>query len=505
MKILFANPAYREKLHNGLERYFFAAGSRCPWSLIKLQDALPRYSMFPFFMGYAAAILEQNGYSVEAIDAVPLNLSQEEFVKQCIAQQPELIVFETSTTTINYIRYLSGILKKMTQAIIVFTGSHVTALPEETISSTDHLDYIIRGEYEFALLELVKSLTKEKSLISIPGIVFRNGDKGIYTNPKAVIDDINKLPLPARHLFPTGKVKNMGLYYDGFCQNRPAIQMHSSRGCPFRCAFCLWTQVMYRQGVYRIFSPQRVVEEMIQLRDTFKAKEIYFDDDTFTGSKKHVLEICQTITEKKINIPWSAMGDVMVTDREMIYAMKKAGCIGLKFGLESAVPDVLKKINKPINLNKLTDLVRLCNKLRIKTHVSVSYGHFGETPETMEETFRFVARLPVDSVQFSIATPYPGTSFYTEALEKGILSHQEWEDYDPTHNSIISHPGLSPEILKKAEATSHGRWLKHKLFDIKWLFRQLYFLKYILRNQGLKGLLLRIKRGKDIIFLKRFA
>lgn len=504
MKILLANPAHRISLGNGLERYFFCAGSRCPWSLVKGENELPRYAMYPFMMGYAAALLEDNNYEVAAIDAIPLNLSESDFLEQALEIAPDLILFEPVTTSLEYISGIAEILAQETKAKIVFAGSHVSALPEETLIHYPVVDYILRGEYEYSLLELVKALDSDKPTGEIEGIAYLSSEDKPVIKEKASVKDVNSLPFPARHLFPSGRINNLGLYHDGFCQNRPAIQMHSSRGCPFQCKFCLWTQVIYNQGRYRIFSPDRVVEEMLLLRDQYNAKEIYIDDDTFTGNKEHVLEICRLIAERELNIPWSAMGDAMLCDEEMIVAMKKSGCIGIKFGLESANAEVLKEIKKPLNPEKLSKLVKLCNKLRIKTHVSVSFGHLNETLETVKETMDFALALPSDSIQFSIATPYPGTSFYDEADKLGLISKISWSEYDPTHNSIVNLPGIGAEELKQIEAKAHGLWLRKKITNLPWLFRQSYFLFYLMKRQGFRGFLKRAKRGIQLLFSKKF-
>ncbi|MBN1950309.1 MAG: radical SAM protein [Bacteroidales bacterium] len=504
LKILLANPAYRVDLSDGMEQYFFCAGSRCPWSLIKAKKEYPRYAMFPFMLGYAAALLEEAGFRVEAIDAIPLNLDEHHFLVRALEAQADILFFEPVTTSIKYIAGIAERLKKDTGAKIIFGGSHVTALPGETLAEYPCVDFILRGEYEFALLELVQGLSRGQVPETIPGLSMQKSNGEILINKKAAIENINSLPFPARHLFPSSKVNDLGLYHDGFCQNRPALQMHSSRGCPFRCKFCLWTQLIYQQGQYRVFDAARVVDEMVLLRDSFGAREIYIDDDTFTGNKKHVMEVCRLILERKLNTPWSVMGDAMVSDEEMILAMKKSGCIGIKFGLESANSSVLKEIQKPLDITKLSRLIRLCNRLRIKTHVSVSFGHLNETPETLKETLKFSYRLSSDSIQFSIATPYPGTVFYDEATEKGYLMKTDWSAYDPTHDTIMNLPGISVEELRLAEARSHGRWLRHKLHRPGWIFRQSYFMMYLIKRQGMKGFINRMRRAALILFSKKF-
>jgi anaerobic magnesium-protoporphyrin IX monomethyl ester cyclase len=504
MKVLLANPAYAIDIGNSYERYFFCVGSRCPWSLIKRKDHRPRYSMFPFFMGYSAALLEKDGFTVEVIDAVPLNLTSDEFKCQAVDAKPDIILLEPATTSFASIIQMAETLKQKTGAKIVLAGSHVSVFHRETLERFPFVDFVLLEEYEYSLLGLVHILNKREEISDLDGIAFRNSTGNIVVNSKTRYADLNELPMPARHLFPSKKNHGMEYYHDGFCQDKPSVQLHASRGCPFSCSFCLWTQTLFKPYSYRTLSPEKVVDEMISVKEQFKAKEIYFDDDTFTGNKDHVLRICSEILSRKVKIPWSVMGDAMITDEEMLIKMKEAGCIGIKLGLESGVPEILKNINKPLKLNKLGKLIDVCNKLRIKTHVSVSLGHLGETKETVKQTIDYADNLNSDSIQFSLATPYPGTRFYNELLTKKLIRNIDWCEFDPTHNYILDLPDLPAEFLQETEAKAHRNWLIKKTLRPKWVFRQAYYLLYLLKKQGLSGLLARIKRAVDILFYAKF-
>jgi radical SAM superfamily enzyme YgiQ (UPF0313 family) len=503
MKVLFANPAYRIDLGSGYEQYFFCAGSRCPWSVVKPQKELPRYSMFPFFMGYAAALLEQNGYEAEAIDAVPLNWPYDVFLEKSFASLADIIIFEPATTSFKWILEVARELKDHSQAKIVFTGSHVSVFARKILQENPFIDYILIGEYELPLLDLVRSIDKKATPENVEGLAYRNRSEIVVTEKKKYAD-LDSLPFPARHLFPARECNGMRYYHDGFCQNRPAVQMHASRGCPFSCSFCLWTQTFYKPGSYRMKSASRVVNEMIHIVEHCGAREIYFDDDTFTGNKAHVMQICDEINKRSLRIPWSAMCDAMVTDEVMLTNMRNAGCIGVKFGLESAVPEILKRINKPLKLSKLERLLSYCHKVNIKTHVSVSFGHFGETEETLKHTLHYAVNLDTDSIQFSLATPYPGTRFYEEAIRENVLKAADWNDFDPTHNPVVKLPGLNLNKLKEVESKVHGYWLRRKLLQPRWVLRQVYFLFYVAKRQGINGLVARLLRGFDIMLHSKF-
>jgi anaerobic magnesium-protoporphyrin IX monomethyl ester cyclase len=500
MVILIANPALRFRLEGENERYFFGAGCRFPWSLRKERKTYPRFAMFPFFLGYSAALLERDGFEVKVIDGVPLNLPQEDFLERAIAVKPDLIIFEPATPAINWVSKLAAELVQRTGAKIAFVGSHVTSFPKETLQENPHVDFIAVGEYEMTVLEMARRVRDGREMTGMAGLAYRDA-KGEFAGGQRApeIDPVEQLPPPARHLFPAYFEKNLGLYHDGFCQHRPAIQLHSSRGCPFRCNFCLWIQVMYNNGKHRCFSATRVVDEMVEAKEKFGAREVYFDDDDFTVRKDHVLAICDEIERRGLRLPWSVMGDAMATDVETLERMARAGCIGMKFGLESADPTVLKRIGKPIKLDRVRLVAQTAQRLGIKTHMTVTFGLSGETHESMQRTFDFASSLDIDSVQFSVGTPYPGTRFYEELQRNGRLKFERWEEFDGANNAVFDGEGLDPDFVERFQATVHGRWLRKKFRDPRWVIRQVRYLARLSKGQGFSGLAKRVSRGAKLL------
>jgi len=500
MTILIANPALRFDLDDGGERYFFGAGCRFPWSLRKEKQSYPRFAMFPFFLGYTAGLLERDGFEVKVIDGVPLNLPYTDFVQRSVEAKPDLILFEPATPAINRISEIAKDLARRTGARIVFAGSHVTTFAREVLAEHPHVDCVMVGEYEMAFLKLARRMRDGQSWENLRGIAYR-GPAGEFCGGLRApeIDPVDELPRPARHLFPAYFNRDLSRYHDGFCQHRPAIQLHSSRGCPFRCNFCLWIQVMYNNGKHRGFSPVRVVDEMIEARDRYGAREIYFDDDDFTVRKGHVVALCDEIERRGLHIPWSVMGDAMATEDETLERMARAGCVGMKFGLESADPTVLKRIGKPIKLDCVERVASTAQRLGIKTHVTVVFGLSGETHESIERTFAFACKLDVDSVQFSVATPYPGTRYYYELKDAGRLKFERWEDFDGANNAVFEGEQLDPDFVERFEASAHGRWLRHKFKNPKWVARQVRYLGRLCRGQGLGGLYKRMARGYQLL------
>jgi len=232
MNILIANPAFSIDLGNGFERLKLGSGMRYPWSLLKRKTQPPRYAMFPLFLAYSAALAEKKGFSVHVIDAIPLNMSQNDFVERVQKIDPDILLFEPNIAVIEDLIALLTILRRKVKGKFVLVGSHVTATADFLLKRYPIIDFIIAGEYEFAFIELISNIRDTTPTDSIKGLSFRNDSGLIQSNGKTdPIDPLDALPLPARHLFP-------GVYHDGFCQFSPSFHMHTSRGCRFRCTFC---------------------------------------------------------------------------------------------------------------------------------------------------------------------------------------------------------------------------------------------------------------------------
>jgi anaerobic magnesium-protoporphyrin IX monomethyl ester cyclase len=500
MKICLINPLFVEPSSRGQERYFVRSGSRWPSSYLRRPGRRPRYVPFPFFMAYAAALLEKEGFAVSVLDAVGANLPVDALVERVVRERPDWIVYETTTPTLNWDLALATRLKERTGATIALSGTHVTTFPQETLEQAAAVDYVLLYEYEFTLLELLRTSSVGGELGSIAGVAYRKDGRVVLQRDYVPIDPLDRLPLPARHLFPLPDRPDMDAYWDGFCQHRPAVQMHASRGCPFRCDFCLWIQVMYRDGKYRTFSAERVADEMEDVVGRFKAREIYFDDDDFTVSKKHVLAICREIRRRGLRVPWSCMGDAVVPDAEMLDAMADAGCVGMKFGVESAAPEILARLGKPVDLQRVLEVARGCSRRGIKTHATITFGLWEETRETMERSLAFVQELDVDSVQFSITSPFPGTRYFEELRKSGRLTTLDWTRYDGSRSSVVVFPHLSVSEIESFCARAPSRWLWKKLRDPAWGLRQIRYLARLLKGQGMRGLGQRIRRALEILW-----
>lgn len=476
MKIILINPQYKSDLGGGYEKYFIRSGSRWPHSGVKKIGTLPHYIPFPFFLAYAAALLKKDGFEVKAVDCVALDLGENKLLEYLSSEQPDFIFYETTTPTISLD---TGLAEKigalLPGAKIILGGAHATVFSKETLAEHPRVFAVVKNEYEETLAALLKALRDKTDLKAVRGITF--SDAGVITETERPlpIDPLDKLPEPARELFPGITKSDPTIYWDGFCQYRPAVQMHATRGCPYRCDFCLWNQVMYSNGKYRSFSVKRVVDEMAEAKEKYGAREIYFDDDDFTINKSFVKELCEEIIRRNLGIHWSCMGDAINPDKELLELMAKSGCVGLKFGVETGSRKIISRIGKPLDLDRIKEIVKVCGKLKIKTHATFTLGLPEDDRESIDDTIRFMEKLEADTIQLSICTPFPGTRFFDYAKKNGLILTDNWEKYDGKASDVVLHKEIDIKEVEELRRKALKRWLIKRLLSPYWLKKQAYY------------------------------
>jgi len=480
MRILLANLPWIDTD----EVYGLRAGSRWPHLRIKKQQL--EYYPFPFFLAYASSVLQKEGHNVTLKDCIADGIGHNDFLKFVEKGNYDLAVFETSTPSIYNDLALTEAVKGF-GVKTVLTGPHVTALPKQSLKS--FVDYIIIGEYEYSLRDLVNALEKGKPVDKIGGLCFRKGKKVVLNARAPLIEPLEDLPYPDRKQLPMKK------YIDPFCKHTPNAQMMTSRGCPYRCIFCVEPWVYYGVSNYRMREPEKVVDEMEYLINEFGAREIYFDDSSFSVNQERVKKICDEIMKRNLKIAWSCMADAKL-EKETLKDMKKSGCVAVKFGVESADPQILKNINKHINLEDVKSVVKLCKEVGIETHATYMFGLPGETHETIKKTMDFAFKLNTDTAQFSIATPYPGTKFYEMAKKNNWLVTDDWTKYQAGSDAVIEYPNLSKEELLNAANKARKRIMLKVASNPRQLIQ---YINVIYRYSGMRGLVKNF--GEKISFL----
>jgi len=339
---------------------------------------------------------------------------------------------------------------------IALAGTHASIFPKEILKKNKFFDFVLIGEYEETLLDLVRHLEKKRNLKEVRGLAYHE-EKKIIVNLRRPLLDINKLPWPARHFLP---MKNYNAAFAGL--PTPNLQMVASRGCPFHCDFCLWPQVMYPGGIYRPRDPIDVVDEIETCLKTYPfIKSVYFDDDTFDIGRERMLKMAQEIKKRKIKIPWGVMARADTIDKQTLKELKSSGLCVIKYGVESGVQEILDKIGKNLNLKKVEEAVRFTKELGIKVHLTFALGLTGDNQETIKKTIDYAIKLSPDSAQFSVVTPFPGTRYYDTLKKEKFLRNKKWSDFDGADKAVFSRPKLSVEELEGLVVLANRKWKIH--------------------------------------------
>jgi radical SAM superfamily enzyme YgiQ (UPF0313 family) len=387
------------------------------------------------------ATLIKSNHTVSILD---LNLHRDP-MKQL---HKELKKFEPEYAGLTFTTPLFGIMSDIAseikqynpKTIMIGGGAHASAMPEETLSSSQ-LDIVVIGEGDFVLPEVVSG----KDLSQITGIAYKENGAVKVNARNDFIKDLDSLPFPAWELYDIKKYKTPSF----MAKKNPAGWLETSRGCPYNCCYC--NKSVFGMN-FRPKSPGRVVEE-IQYMLGLGFKEIHIADDMFTTDVERVKMICRLIIEKKIKFPWATVTGIRVDrgDQEMFDLMRKAGCYRAYFGVESGNQDVLNGIGKVIKLEQVVNAVKMARKAGMETCGYFMFALPGETEKTMQETIDFACSLNLDWAKASIMTPLPATRLYNELERSGKLKIKDWTKYNLylTSNQIYEHSTLKWDNVDK--------------------------------------------------------
>jgi hopanoid biosynthesis associated radical SAM protein HpnJ len=378
-----------------------------------------------------------------------------------IARDFDLVVLYTSTPTLRLdIATARAIKAKQPKAVTVLVGPHVSVLPEESLRQAGgSVDIVCRGEFDYAIKELCEGREWEE----IAGLSFRRGADMVHTPDRPPLRDLDALPFVSQVYQRDLPVNEYVIPH--FLH--PYVSIYSSRGCPSRCIYCLWPQTFTGRSL-RCRSPENVLAEVKWIMANLpQTKEIAFDDDTFTADRNHARAIAALL--QPLGISWSinARADC---DFETLRLMRAGGLRHVVVGYESGSDAILKNIKKGINKEQALQFTRDCQKLGLSIHGAFVMGLPGENRTTINETIEFAIKLDLDTIQASIASPYPGTEFYDLCMENGWIATDSLLDDSGHQKCVISYPQLtSAEIFNSVEK-----------FYNRFYFRP----KYILRSIG---------------------
>ena len=418
----------------------------------------------PLGLLYVAAYAEKEGHQVVVRDlAVRRKKEEIDFKKY------DVVGISTDTTRHRQALRLAK-RAKSNGCTVVMGGPHPGYVDEE-ILLTKRVDLIVRGEGEITFSELVGALQKEdRPFHPIQGISFLSKGQLVRTPPRPFVEDLDRLPLPARHLI------HMDDYRRTKLGGRDITPLVTSRGCPYRCAFCASSHFWGTRA--RMRSATSVLNEIEEIYHRYHFRAVAFVDDTFNLFPERVIEICHRIVEKKLDLWWWCLSriDLLLRNEEMVKEMVKAGAKPVFIGVESSSTETLEALNKGIDVEGTVQAVEMLKRNGLEIHASYILGGLHDTVKTIHDTIRFAKKLDTNVAQFSILTPYPGTAIYQQVKDRIFKWRSPWSFFDMQH-LVFKHDHLS-------------------FIRMEWLLLKAYLLYYTRSKKGICDIWHHVKKHR---------
>jgi anaerobic magnesium-protoporphyrin IX monomethyl ester cyclase len=416
-----------------------------------------------------AAFVRENGYTTQILDCnyyfknTDAEFEQwfdSNYVKQY--DSIKVIGITTTTPTINATYRLAQVLKlKYPNSIIVLGGSHASFVPDEALSRP-YVDCVAIGEGEDTLLELIEG----KPFEEIDGIAYKVKEAGIEKNVRNKTrtrkKKLDELPMPAYDLVDINSYRPI----IGNFKRLPAMMLVSSRGCPWSCSFCRRT--VGKMWTYR--SAESLYNEFKYLSETYGVKDIAIMDDVFTVSKERVMEFCDLLIKKPLDILWQCFARIDIVDEEMLHTMHKAGCWGIMYGVENFDQTILNNLHKDIEVQHVFKVMEWTKSAKLESRVCMIVGNEGDTKELIYQNIELLKKLDPDLISVAILTPFPGNDVFIKAHKEDRILSYNWDVYYGS-TPLVKIDSLTPVEVEKL----------YREMTFAYYFRLSYIFKRIAR------------------------
>jgi len=437
----------------------------------------------PLGLLYLAGYLKNyTSHQVEVLDTQVEEMSYGAIDSRIREKKPDVVGITAMTFTLIDVLKTAKVAKSISKDIkVVLGGPHVYIYPEETIS-LEGLDFLVLGEGEVTFAELVDNIDDIERLKKIKGLVFKSNGQIYHTGLRELMTNLDTLPYPARELVPYKKYSSL------IAKRQPITTMITSRGCPYNCSFCARPHLGKR---FRARTAKNVVQEM-QECIKLGINEFLIYDDTFSIDRQRVLDICDEIITKKLDIGWDIRIRIDTVDEEMLKKLKQANCERIHYGVEAGTEKILKVLKKGIHLDQVKEVFQLTKKVGISTLAYFMIGSPTETKEDILQTIEFAKKLNPDFVHLTITTPFPATAIYKKGIEDGIIKGDFWREF-----ALAPTERFQPQYFEENLTSSELIELVDYAYK-SFYTRPTYIVKELLQVKSFQELKRKVKAGLKV-------
>jgi anaerobic magnesium-protoporphyrin IX monomethyl ester cyclase len=487
----------------------------------------PHDITLPFTLGYIATSLQQNGYQVEVVDVWANGWSLDKTLNFILNFDPQVIIYDANTGVIPTLQQLQAKISQKTQSrktvselpltSIVF-GSVATYFPDALFNkennkkvnkeiniklnhietSHTHFDIGLSGECEQTALDVISALEHDSDLNTIPGVVFWDAlsQKTQKTAERTYLKDLDKLPIIDYSLFKLAYYRKYSFPVPIFTSVRWGHVL-STRGCPYKCAFCSHDHRQSFGKLVRRYSPQRLADEFEILVKQHQINAISIEDDIFTINRDYVFNFCSELDKRQLNAKWVVQTRADVLDKTLMKRMKTSGCIGLSLGIESGNDRILTLLKKETNTAQIKQTLKSASEVGLMLRLMFMIGNPTETEAEIEDTRQLALQTNAITVQMHYCTPYPGTDFF-DPTKDSLQSLADYSSYNRIYRNMsqVSDERLN-ELRNDFYHSYYFSWKYLKLFmrqrliymiaqardEIPFILKSLWFLVKKPRSQ----------------------
>lgn len=385
--------------------------------------------IYPVGLGYVASSIYRAGFNLEIVDVDIHRYSDEELEEVLRRKDFDIVGFGCIVTGYKIVKNLCSIIKKINKDAIIIVGNSVaTSIPQLLLSKTE-ADIAVVGEGDVTIVELLKCLEEKRPLDKVDGIYFKRGNQVVATNPRTVIANLDTIPLPKWDLFEIDDYVEESKNFIGEPFPIPkeqirAFAVNTARGCIYKCTFCYH---VFRENKYRWHSPSSVVAEIKELKKLYKINYIFFWDELTFFSRIQAESLVDRLLKEDLGVFWTApcKADFLKeNDVALAKKMKKSGCVGLGYSLESANEGILKLMGKHLRVEDFVRQKKILDEAGLVTWTSLIFGYPNETEDTIKETMDCCYKNDIyPSVGFLLLLP--GTPMYQYAIDRGLITDEE--------------------------------------------------------------------------------